>query len=110
MQFEGAGLAGGDHQADLADARGIERRSVADFASADAGAEVCQWQVQGLPVGACGREDGLVVEAVEAVVGQQAEIELLVVAAQFVQAGPGAWQSSRSGAGSQRRKATVAFQ
>lgn len=110
LERERAGLACRDHQSDLADARRVEWRCVGDPASAEAGAEVGQRQVQGLPVGALGGETGLVVQAVEAVVGQQAELELLVIAAQFDLAGRGASQASFTGSGPHRCKAAVTLQ
>jgi hypothetical protein len=39
VESEGAGLSPGDHQADLANARGVERGSTRNVASAEAGAK-----------------------------------------------------------------------
>lgn len=52
MELKAAGLARRDHQADLANACGGQRRCVGDLAPAEAGTEVGKRQVQGLPVGA----------------------------------------------------------
>ena len=49
----------------------------------------------------------MVVQAVEAIVGEEAEPELLVVAANLGDAGCGAWQASRRRAGPYRCKAPL---
>ena len=80
-QCEGAGLALGDHEADLAEAGGVEGWCAGDLAAAEAGAELGQRDAQALPAIRVGCEGGLVVQAVEGVLGQEVELEAPGVAA-----------------------------
>ena len=110
VEREGSRLSRCDHQSDLADACGVERRGARHVASAEAGTECPERHSDRLPVVTFWREAGLVVQTVEAVVGEEAELELLVVAAHFDHAGCGVWLASCARAGSHGGEATVALQ
>ena len=69
LEREGAGLALGDHEADLADAGRVKCRCAGDISAAEGGAEGGQGNVQRLP-GGFGGKAGLVIDAVECIVGQ----------------------------------------
>ena len=69
-----------------------------------------QRKLKRLPVVTCRREAGLVVQAVEPVIGEQAELELLGIASHLDRAGLGAWLAPCTRAGSHRGKAPVPFQ
>jgi hypothetical protein len=69
---------------------GVEGWRTRNFASAEGGAEAGQREAQELPVVCVGLEAGLVLDTVETVVGQQAELELPGVTTHLDQAGGGA--------------------
>jgi hypothetical protein len=86
FEREGAGLALGDHEADLADAGRVECRCAGDLSAAEGGAEGGQGNVQRLP-GRARVKAGLVVDAVEGIVGQQVQLEALACGAGLDEAG-----------------------
>jgi hypothetical protein len=100
VEREGTRLAFGDHQPDLSNACGVERQCTGNLAASESGTEGCKRQGQRLPSTSCGCEACLVVQAVEAVVGEQAELELLAPSAYLDHAGRGAWFASCTWAGS----------
>ena len=72
--------------ADLADAGRVECRRAGDLSAAEGGAEGGQGNVQRLPGRARGKA-GLVVDAVEGIVGQQVQLEALASGAGLDEAG-----------------------
>lgn len=107
---ERAGLALGDHETDLADACRVERRGNRDLVAAEAGAELGEWDAQCLPAVRIRRECGLIVQAVEAVVGQQVELEALATAAGLDDAEPRASAPACCRRRANGGEATIAFE